>query len=851
MATANELLAGLSTGDDTTLVIDNYLRTINIPKGITNLGVESDDEVLRLNFKMPRYLDDTDLSTFPIRINYLNAQGEGDVYTVSDKIVGSNYISFSWLVGPTATAYKGDTKFNVCMKTLNSDGYVDREYNTTIATLPVLEGLEVDEQVVAEYSDILEQWRQELFGISGVHVGSEAPTDGSNVWICPDDIPDAALPNPYKLILTGAVEAEYDGSSPLVISIPEGGADPRYFSITADGVISLKLSYRGVGEESYPASIGDGTEANLPEKLVIPDAVDGIKVKALSPGMFCRNTRLNEVVLPNTISEIPDYCFAYATNLRAMHNTEHITGIGVRGVSTTRIKRAIFPGLTSIEERGLGFNGYLEVVDIGNAVATLPDKVFSHCSRLREVNGGLNVKAIGQRAFLYTRKLKDLPLLANVTSIGDYAFFGSRISTSLEAGGNISDKAFPTIDNVTDFWSGVPFSACQNRIVTKLSQEAPAWKDTPVVDGDDRTTYYKGCSVFAIMHIHSAITGKYYSSPEQFVGEIKNNDNLKKYYSSYDNWTGYFEKAAEMLSDMGYNTEVYTNDLDVNSYKALVDALRAGAYVYSQIGTTGGWGNNQFDEGHVVVVYGINELGEVCVLDSAITQEPYRETGFEPDADVYTYTMPYQNLVGASSNFVIVYPPNVEPNTEDTGDYIPTPATAEIGQTIVVKAVDDSGKPTEWEAADFPAGGSGDSYELINTINLTEEVSTITIDTDSNGNSFSLKKILVYAFTKGGTNNTDKSNYHAYPNTVNAGLIRSVVEQGIYAAGGAVSSIVEYEALGDSTFLFTYGANSSIKRSLGSHISSPDTIQSFNLYAATTDYTFGVGTNLKVYGVRA
>lgn len=172
MATANELLAGLSTGDDTTLVIDNYLRTISIPKGITNLGVESDDEVLRLNFKMPRYLDDTDLSTFPIRINYLNAQGEGDVYTVSDKIVGSNYISFSWLVGPTATAYKGDTKFNVCMKTLNSDGYVDREYNTTIATLPVLEGLEVDEQVVAEYSDILEQWRQELFGIGDTEEAS-------------------------------------------------------------------------------------------------------------------------------------------------------------------------------------------------------------------------------------------------------------------------------------------------------------------------------------------------------------------------------------------------------------------------------------------------------------------------------------------------------------------------------------------------------------------------------------------------------------------------------------------------------------------------------------------------------
>ena len=166
MATADELLAGMSTGDDTTLVIDNYLRTINIPKTITNLGVEHDDEVLTLNFKMPRYLDNTDLSTFAIRINYINANGDSDVYTVNDskKIVGGDFIKFSWLVGPTATAYKGDTKFIVCMKILGDNGYVDKEYNTTIATLPVLEGLEVNPSVVIRYSDIIEQWRQEIFG---------------------------------------------------------------------------------------------------------------------------------------------------------------------------------------------------------------------------------------------------------------------------------------------------------------------------------------------------------------------------------------------------------------------------------------------------------------------------------------------------------------------------------------------------------------------------------------------------------------------------------------------------------------------------------------------------------------
>lgn len=180
MATAAELLADV-VEIDRTLVIDNSFRTIKIPSTVPNLGVEYDDEVLRLNFKMPRFVSDTDLSDFPIRINYINAKGESDAYTVREPIVGDQDITFSWLVGPTATRYKGNTKFNVCLKQIDSEGYVLREFNTTIATLPVLEGLEVDESIVTNYSDIIEQWRQELFngniGPSG-GVGKETEAGG-------------------------------------------------------------------------------------------------------------------------------------------------------------------------------------------------------------------------------------------------------------------------------------------------------------------------------------------------------------------------------------------------------------------------------------------------------------------------------------------------------------------------------------------------------------------------------------------------------------------------------------------------------------------------------------------------
>lgn len=171
MATASELLAGIEEVDKT-LVIDNYLRVINIPSSIKTLGVEFDDEVLKLDFRMPRYVSDTDLSKFSISINYINSNGESDVYTVNDRAVYNQSITFSWLVGPTATRYKGNTKFNVCLKTADAEGVIQKEFNTTIATLPVLEGLEVDERVVTNYTDIIEQWRQELFGIGDTEEAS-------------------------------------------------------------------------------------------------------------------------------------------------------------------------------------------------------------------------------------------------------------------------------------------------------------------------------------------------------------------------------------------------------------------------------------------------------------------------------------------------------------------------------------------------------------------------------------------------------------------------------------------------------------------------------------------------------
>lgn len=87
---------------------------------------------------------------------------------------------------------------------------------------------------------------------------------------------------------------------------------------------------------------------------------------------------------------------------------------------------------------------------------------------------------------------------------------------------------------------------------------------------------------------------------------------------------------------------------------------------------------------------------------------------------------------------------------------ITAPETAQIGQTIVVKSVNDAMQPTEWECANLPIGG-GSEWKHIRTVVIPEDITTDTsgvafnevaenayifaFDTDSEGNPFNFKEM--------------------------------------------------------------------------------------------------------------
>lgn len=171
MATALDLL--MSTKEDVNLLseesdictIDAKTSVIFVPSTIVVGGVQSDKNAERIKFSCPKIVgDNLDLSKFSVRINFENVSSVDfnvsikDQYICDDVAVDGENVTFSWLIGRNAARYMGTVRFIVCAVKTDSDSNISVEWNTTIAEVPVLEGIEIDQpQIGQEEKDVINQ----------------------------------------------------------------------------------------------------------------------------------------------------------------------------------------------------------------------------------------------------------------------------------------------------------------------------------------------------------------------------------------------------------------------------------------------------------------------------------------------------------------------------------------------------------------------------------------------------------------------------------------------------------------------------------------------------------------------
>ena len=160
------------------------------------------------------------------------------------------------------------------------------------------------------------------------------------------------------------------------------------------------------------------------------------------------------IAIPDGVTSIPSYAFAYQTGITSVTIPDSVTSIGSsafygctnliqkeNGVSY--VDKWVIDCDNSVGEvtlrndtMGIGDSAFsgctgLTSINIPDGVTSIGDHAFWNCSGLTSVTIGDGVTSIGSYAFRYCTGLTSITIPDSVTSIGDSAFYGCSRLTSV------------------------------------------------------------------------------------------------------------------------------------------------------------------------------------------------------------------------------------------------------------------------------------------------------------------------------------------------------------------------------------------------------------------------------------
>ncbi len=170
-------------------------------------------------------------------------------------------------------------------------------------------------------------------------------------------------------------------------------------SVFADATKQIKEGIFTYIVEDDAATITNIDDAET--VVVIPEELDGVPVTALSGGACGGSIKIQEVVIPDTVTSIGAMCFSYCTELT----------------------KVILPQNLSVIESGV-FNHCtkLRSIDIPQSVKTIEKDAFYRCDELWTITLPNGLKSIGENAFAACPNLSAATIPASVSFIGENAF---------------------------------------------------------------------------------------------------------------------------------------------------------------------------------------------------------------------------------------------------------------------------------------------------------------------------------------------------------------------------------------------------------------------------------------------
>ena len=235
-------------------------------------------------------------------------------------------------------------------------------------------------------------------------------------------------------------------------------------------------------EEEIVSRIGKPFEPN--GDLIIPSDSN---ITIIGNGSFYEKYGLTGIVIPEGVTNIDDYAFAWSENLTNVVIPNSVTNIGMNAFNGCYgLTSIVIPeGVNYIGNHAFAVCENLTNVVIPNSVTRTGTDVFADCYGLTSIVIPEGLTSINSRMFYYCENLTNVVIPNSVTSIYPEAFCGCNSLTSIAIPKEVTsiyNEAFVNCKNLTSIlyngsvseWNKINFGS------TWFPTNGPSYSYTPV-----------------------------------------------------------------------------------------------------------------------------------------------------------------------------------------------------------------------------------------------------------------------------------------------------------------------------------------------------------------------------------
>ena len=167
--------------NDKRVVINGITRDVVVSDANKPVLIQYDNNSEVVTFEVDRYVEGHDLAlSNKVEVHYNNLDTAGrrsskGLYEATDLRVNPDNkttVLVSWYISDKATQYEGSLNFVLSFSCLEDDVYNVYRWNSHIATFYVSAGINNTDYLENTYADVLEMWKQTLFGIGDTEEAS-------------------------------------------------------------------------------------------------------------------------------------------------------------------------------------------------------------------------------------------------------------------------------------------------------------------------------------------------------------------------------------------------------------------------------------------------------------------------------------------------------------------------------------------------------------------------------------------------------------------------------------------------------------------------------------------------------